>query len=98
VEEMNNGTAANTGQTAAADGQGSSAANQPQAGNERGNIGRGYEVASGGKKSGGFLKGFLKFILWLVLSLGMIFLTLFASSKLAGFDSIGDMFRFIVNS
>lgn len=47
---------------------------------------------SGGKD----MKTFLKVVIWAVVIILIIFLTLFISSKVAGFDTIGDLLRYLV--
>ena len=47
------------------------------------------------KKTKRTFGGVFKVILWIVIVALMIFLTLFISARIAQFDSIGDMLRFI---
>ena len=50
------------------------------------------------KKKNKTLRGFLKVLIWLIVIAGVILLTLFLASKIGdGFDSIGDVVKYIRN-
>lgn len=46
-------------------------------------------------KAGGHMKTFLKVLLWIVILILILFLTLFLSYKMAGFDTMGDLLRYL---
>jgi len=47
------------------------------------------------KKTKGVFGGVFRIIFWCVIIVIVVFLTLFLSARIAQFDSIGDMLRFI---
>jgi len=47
------------------------------------------------KRQRSIFKGIMKIVIWVCVIALLIFLTLFLSSRIAEFDSIGDMIRYI---